>query len=117
MRASASNGNESKARQQYFLSAEALLKYLLGASERISTMIMCKAEDAGLLTTDYELYQAFGSVKNYDSITKARIVKLLESVDIISYRKETGEEKKILTHEMVEELRKAALKPEDDKNG
>ncbi len=112
-----SNGNGSKARQQYFLTAEALLKYLLGTSESISTMIMCKTPDADLVTTDYELYQAFGSVKNYDDVTKARIVKLLESVDILSYRKEKSDEKKILTHERVEELRKKALKDSgDDKN-
>ncbi len=112
-----SEGNENKARQQYFLKAEALLKYLLGTSDRISTMIMCKAADADLVTTDYELYQAFGSVTNYDSVTKAKIVKLLENVDVTSHRKETGSEKKILTHEKVEELRKIALKQEDDKNG
>ncbi len=117
MKTNAGNGGESRARQQYFLAAEALLKYLLGTSGSISTMIMCKTADTDLATTDYELYQAFGSVKNYDGVTKARIVKLLENVDILSHRKETGEEKKILTHERVEELRKLALKSEDDKNG
>ncbi len=117
MKINASNRGENRARQQYFLTAEALLKYLLGASERISTMIMCKAEDADLVTTDYELYQAFGSIKNYDAVTKSRIVKLLENVDILSYRRENSEEKKILTHERVEELRRIALKSEDDKNG
>ncbi len=108
------DGSETK--QQYFLTAEALLKYLLGASERISTMILCKDAETDLVTTDYDLYEAFGSVKTYDGLTKARIVKLLENVDIISYRKEKGEEKRILTHERVEELRKSALKSEDDKN-
>ena len=112
------NGNGSKARQQYFLAADALLKYFLGTSERISTMILCKTPDADLATTDYELYQAFGSVKNYDNETRARIVKLLENVDILSYRKEKNEEKKILTHERVAELRKTALNDSgDDKNG
>ncbi len=115
MMAEASSG--SRARQQYFLAAEALLKYLLGTSERISTMIMCKVPGTDLVTTDYELYQALGSVRNYDSLTRARIVKLLENVDVLSHRKETGGEKKVLTHERVEELRKIALKSEDDKNG
>lgn len=112
------NGNGSKTKQQYFLTAEALLKYLLGTSERVSTMIMCKTPDTDLVTTDYDLYEAFGSVKTYDNVTRARIVKLLENVDVLSYRKEKGEEKKILTHERVEELRKIALKDlGDDKNG
>ncbi len=117
MKIGTSDGNGNKTRQQYFLAAEALLRYLLGTSERISTMIMCKTLDTDLVTTDYELYQALGSVNNYDNVTKARLVKLLEAVDIVSHRKENGGEKRILTDERVEELRKIALKQGDDKNG
>ena len=102
-------------KHQYFLTAEAVLKYLLGTNERIETMIMCKSPDTDLTTTDYDLYEAFGSLRKYDDITKAKMVKLLEVVDINSYRKEKGE-KKILTHERVEELRKLAIKPGSDKN-
>src|SRR3989338_1855440 len=106
--------SSSKTKRQYFLTAEAILKYLLGTSERISTMIMCKEPDTDLMTTDYELYQAFVSIKKYDGLAHAKVVKLFENVDVISHRKENGEEKKILTHERVEELRKHAL--EDGKN-
>jgi hypothetical protein len=108
------NKSRSKTKRQYFLTAETILKYLLEANERISTMILCKEPDTDLVTTDYELYQAFGSIKKYDGLAHAMLVKLFENVDIISHRKENNEEKKILTHERVEELRKIAL--EDDKN-
>lgn len=112
------NKTLGKSRQQYFLTAEALLKYLLGTNERISTMILCKTPETDLTTTDYELYQAFGSIRKYDGLTHAKIVKLLENVDITSHRKENDGEKIILTHERVEELRKLALKKEsgEDKN-
>ncbi len=106
--------NHNVSKQQYFLTAEALLKYLLGKNERITTLILCKNMDCDLITTDYELYQAFGSIKKYDNVTKAKLVKLFENVDILSHRKERGKEKKILTHERVEQLRNKSLG--DDKN-
>ena len=107
----------ASARCEYFLAADGLLKYLLGTSERIDTMITCKAPSAVLMTTDNELYQAFGSLKRYDNVNRARIAKLFEAVDVFSHRKEKKAEKKILTHERVEELRKLALKNQGvDKN-
>ncbi|MBI2664345.1 hypothetical protein HYX10_03315 [Candidatus Woesearchaeota archaeon] len=120
MKIEISNGAErTETRQQsrhaYFLAAEALLKYLLGKSDRISTLIMCRGMDTELMTTDYELYKAFGSIKSYDDVTRMKLVKLFENVDIVSHRKENREEKRVLTHEQVEQLRKQALG--DDKNG
>ena len=120
MNAKTGNGDESnqKQMQQYFLKAEAILKYFLGTSEKISTMIMCKGSTYDLATTDYELYQALGSVTSYDNVAKAKLTKLLEAVDVLSHRRETGEGKKVLTHERAEELRKIAINDKgDDKNG
>ena len=80
-------------------------------------MIMCKDPSAVLMTTDNELYQAFGSLRNYDNVNRARIAKLFESVDVFSYKAQKKTEKKILTHERVEELRRLALKKQGvDKN-
>ncbi len=116
MKTETGSGNAAQ-RQQFFLKAEALLKYFLGTSEKISTMIMCKEDSVDLITTDYELYQAFGSMEKSDETTRAKITKLLENVDIYSHRKENGSEKKILTHERVDELRKIAMSnTEEDKN-
>lgn len=98
----------------YFLDAAHLLRYLMGYDDRISTLIMCPDSSVALSTTDYELYQAFGSLKDYDRATKARITKLLENVDVHSHKKETGTAKPVLTHERVEELRKIAIKNTGD---
>ena len=109
--------NATSARCQHFLTAETLLKYLLGTSERIDTMITCKKPSAVLMTTDNELYQAFGSLKNYDSVNRAKIAKLFEAVDVFSYKAHKKAEKKILTHQRVEELRTNTLKKQGvDKN-
>ena len=122
MRINVSNEYGTKNRvgfkQQHFLTAEAILKYLLGTSERIVTMITCKNPETDLTTTDYEVYQALGSVTNYDAVTKAKLVKLFEAVDVHSYKKERHAQKKVLTHARVEELRKLAFNKisEDDKN-
>ena len=112
MKAGITDGPAQGVKKQYFLTAEAILKYLLGTSDKIETMIMCKDADTELATTDYELYQAFGSVVNYDKLAHAKMAKLFENVDVFPHRKDRGEEKKILTHERADELQKLALKGE-----
>lgn len=107
--------NTQLIKRQYFFTAEAILKYLLGTSEQIETLILCKDDTVDLSTTDYNLYQALGSVQGYNNIIRAKLVKLLENVDVSSYRAQKGK-KKILTHERVEELRKLATQPEEEKN-
>ena len=109
-----SNNKQMENGQVCFLTAQAVLKYLLGSSEKIENMILCKSPDAEITTTDYEIYQALGSVKKYDGLMQAKLVKLLENVDVSSHKAQ-GSEKKILTHERVEELRKFAIK-EANKN-
>ncbi len=86
------------------MTPEAILKYFLGASDDIDTLIMCKSSEVTLKTTDANLYEALGSVMPYDNFMNNKLVKLLEVVDI------EHAEKKILTHERVDELRAVALK-------
>ena len=110
--------NAEKPRQKYFLSTEALLKYFLGTSDKIDTLIKCRSENIILQTTDYELYKALGSMEKYDALSKAKLVKLLENTDVQSNRKLKGKEKEILTFEKVDEIRKNALNEDKgDKNG
>ena len=94
---------------QTMLDSESLLKYFLGTDDEIDTLITCRS-DVQLSTTDKALYEALGSIKEYDNFKLARLIKLLEVTDIISYRMGSGREKGILTHEQVEHLRKTALK-------
>lgn len=97
------------ARNTKFLSSEAILRYLLGNDEQIETLILCKQEDVELLTTDHNVYEALGSTKQYDNININKLTKLLEVVDVISYRQKTNTNKPILKDERVEELRRSSL--------
>lgn len=89
----------NQAKQTYYLTSEAILKYLLNTSDKIDTLITCKGSEVHIATTDFNLYEALGSVKEEDNIQLNRLTKFLEVVRI-----EPGA-KRILTHERVEELR------------
>ncbi len=91
------------------LKASAILKYFLGTDDEIDTLIKCKPSNVELSCFDQSLYEALGSLKNYDDFDFRKLVKFLESVDIVSY-KSNVQERPILTEERVEELRQEALK-------
>ena len=65
---------------------------------------MCKGSELALITTDFNLYEALGSLQQYDNFRSEKLVKFLEQVSI------EHTPKKLLTHERVDELRKNALK-------
>jgi len=92
-----------------YLKAEAILKFFLDADDEIDTLIKCKSTEVNLLTYDFDLYQALGSLKPQDAYQQAKLIKLLEAVDVLSYRKNFNTEKPVLTDERVDELRKTAL--------
>ena len=94
---------------RYFLKDVDILRYLLGNDPKLETFIIYKTNNSMFQTTDNELYRAFGSLKKYDEVERPRITKLFESVQI------TSAQKKLLTHEDVEELRKKAIKKGDVK--
>lgn len=101
--------NENLQKQTIYLNSEAILKYLLGTDEHIDTLITCRGNELNMVTTDFEIYEAIGSLKNYDNFKINKLVKLFEVIDIKSHNDRIGE-KNILKHERVEELRKLALK-------
>ena len=105
--------HEVQEKQSIFLNSVALLKYFLGVDDYIDTLITCKGTELDLKTYDYNLYEALGAIKPYDDFRINKLVKLLESVNIMSYKKHKRAEKKILTERRIEELRKEALKKED----
>ena len=100
-------------KQKLYLKAEAILKYFLGTSDRIDTLVMCRNNEIDLVTTDQDLYEALGSLKDYDNFNQRKLVKFLEVVEIGSLKRVKGMERTILSHERVEELRKIALKKDD----
>lgn len=92
-----------EAKQTYYLTSEAILKYFMNISEHIDTLIMCKGTEVNLTTTDFNLYEALGSIEDRDKFNINKLIKFMEAVHI-----EPGQ-KKALTHERVEELRKLAM--------
>ncbi|MGV8150219.1 MAG: hypothetical protein ACP5NV_00650 [Candidatus Woesearchaeota archaeon] len=92
----------SDAKQAYYLTSEAILKYFLGVSDNIDTLIMCKGTEVTITTTDFNLYEAIGSIEKRDNFNISKLIKFLETVHV-----EPGP-KKVLTHERVEELRTLA---------
>lgn len=90
------------AKQTFYLTSEAILKYFLNKSEHIDTLIMCRGTEVNITTTDFNLYEALGSIEERDNFNLNKLVKFMEVVHI-----EMGP-KKVLTHERVRELRRLA---------
>jgi len=105
--------NNEMQKQKLYLKAGAILKYFLGTSNKIETIILCRNNEIDLVTTDQDLYEALGSLKDYDNFNQRKLVKFLEVVEIGSLKRVKGKERTILSHEKVEELRKIALKKDD----
>lgn len=106
-----------RSQQQRYLRADTILRYLLQTDDAVDTMIKCNPSEVQLITTDQSLYEAFGSIKNYDDINLRNLVKFLEVVDIVSFREKIRKPRKILSEKRVEELRKQALSKQDPVEG
>jgi len=97
--------------QKMFLKAEAIYKYLLGVSDKLDTLILCKPENTVLITYDQSIYEALGAIDR-DKIDYNKLVKFLEVVDVQSFKEKIGD-RKILKQERVEALKNSL---EDEKN-
>ena len=97
-------------KQKMFLGSEAILKFFLGTSDEIDTLIKCRGSEVELATFDYNLYEALGSLKPDDEFKLNKLINLLEVVDIVSYKLNRHMEKPILKDERVDEIRAIALK-------
>ncbi len=104
-----SNDNGNMNKQKIYLRSGAILKFLLG-SGKMEDLILCKSSEYDFVTSDQDLYEALGSLKEYDDFNQRKIVKLLEVADVVPYRNVSSQKRKILTHERVEAIRKIALK-------
>ena len=100
------NNGRNRNKQKVRINPETILKYLIGNDDDVDTLIMCRSSEIELTATDKDLYEALGSIKQYDHIKLNKLVKLLEVVDIVS----VGGEKPVLKDERVDELRKRALR-------
>jgi hypothetical protein len=94
-----------KEKQKMFLRSEAILKYLMG-EENLTTLITAQNTEVELITTDQNLYEALGSVEDRNKIDLNLLVKLFEVTTVMPHTEMTKEERKILTPQKVEEIRK-----------
>lgn len=98
------NQNNLPVKKRIRLKAEAVLRFFIAEDELLDNLIILEPDKYELTASDAALYQAIGSIKEYDKFEKAKLVKFLEVVTIVPAQKF------MLTHERVSELRKLALK-------
>lgn len=98
--------------QKSYLNSEIILKYLITEDDKINTLIMCKSSEINLVTSDYEVYEAIGSIKPYDNFKLNKLTKLLEVIELVPHPNK-DKNKDILKEKRVEELRKLALSKGD----
>ncbi len=96
-------------KQKIMLKPEIILRYLISDDDETDTLIMCKSSELDLQATDYDIYQALGSIKPYDNFKFNKLKKLFEVVEVVSYRETKKCEKPILKEDDVEKIRKLAL--------
>lgn len=103
------NVNIRSNQNKEFLTAAQLLRYLILDDEEMITKIVCNLEQKHFVTTDKEVHEALGSVKEYDNFKRAKLTKLFEVVDVYPFRMTAKRSKPTLTFRKVEQLRKEAL--------
>ena len=107
----AANGASSK--PKIHLNSATILRYLIADDEKVNDMIVLGVEGKDFMTTDKEIYEAIGSLANYDQFKPIKLAKLFEMVDVYPYRDLTHQGKPVLTHEKVETIRNEALKTKE----
>ena len=114
MMSNTEDGRKNVQKQSMYVNSSALLKFFLGTDDTIDTLIKCKGTEIDLMTSDYDLYEALASLRECDDFRTNKLVKLLEVIDVVSFRKNKRMDKPVLTHMRVEELRALAMKKEDN---
>ena len=99
------NIKRSSSIRTFYIDSSMLLKYLIGADDKLDTIIICNPDRLRFVTNDQDIYHALGSVKEYDSF---RLNKLAKFFEVVSIR--TVAKKELLTDDIVGKLRAAALK-------
>jgi hypothetical protein len=99
-------GDVPSMKKRAFLTSEAILRYLVTGNDELETLVLCKSSEIELLTSDFALYEALGSIKESDGFKLNKLVKLFEVIKLV----EDNSPKQVLKDERVEELRKLALK-------
>jgi len=99
-------GDFPSMKKRAFLTSEAILRYLITRNDELETLVLCKSSEIELLTSDFALYEALGSIKENDGFKLNKLVKLFEVMKLV----QDDNPKQVLKEERVKELRKIALK-------
>lgn len=97
--------------KQTFIGSEMILDYFISTedNDELNTLIMCKPPHINLTTSDQALYEALGSISETDKFNWRKLVKFLESVDVISQRYSLKKKKLVLSEAYVRRLRTKML--------
>lgn len=85
------------------LTAPQIVRFLTTEDEELDTLILCKSSEIQLDMSEGTLYTAIASLRPSDNIKLNKLAKLLEVTHVHHGHKH------IVTHEMVEQVRKKAL--------
>ena len=96
-------------KQKLFVKTDIILRYLITDDDATDTLITCKSSEIDLVTSDYDVYKALASIKQYDKFNLNKLKKFFEVVEILSYAQTMRKPKPIIKEEDVENIRKLAL--------
>lgn len=94
--------NETKTKK--FVEATTLLRFLIKEDNALDSLFIYSS-DAEFYTTDRDLYEAVACIMPYDNVNIKKLGKFLERVQVVS-----AQNKPLLNHGRMEELRKIALR-------
>ena len=97
-----------------YINSEKILRYLVTDDDALDTLIMCKSAEIELITTDFNLHEAIGSIKDKDNFRLNKLAKFFETVKVVSYQNVKQKPKPILKEERLRELRKKVLLEEQN---
>jgi len=95
--------------KKHFLNASNILKYLIQDDKEMNDLIIFNPDKKNVVTTDKEVYEAIGSITQYDTFKTSKLTKFFEMVDVYPYRMSARLNKPILTFEKIEQLRKNVI--------
>ncbi|HLD89159.1 MAG TPA: hypothetical protein VI894_03050, partial [Candidatus Nanoarchaeia archaeon] len=85
--------NEQTQKKRLFLASDIILKFLITDDDATDTLILCKNTMFHFTTTDFCVYEALGSIMQYDNFKLNKLAKFFEVVQIVSYQNVNNREK------------------------
>lgn len=104
------NEQKQQGKSVITLSAPQILQFLISDDPLLDNLIIFRSSEVQIDMTEASLYSAIAAVQPYDQFKLNKLAKLLEVAHVHHGHKH------IATHELVEEIRKKALQPNERRN-